>query len=154
MSEYTDADPKQFYSVVKEWHRRALPNIRTKEFEETWIDFLKGWEKIKWKIGGKLMEQIFEKAIRLEPPQVAVEKYPNHSKLKILVSLCKELQRAAGKSPFFLSARTAARLLNSYPMEISRWLFLLETDDILRVVSKGKMTKGGGIATRYRYIAN
>ncbi len=154
MPEYTDADPKQFYSVVKEWHKKALPNIRTKEFEETWIDFLKGWEKIKWKIGDKPMAQIFERAIRFEPPKIAVEKYPKNNKLKILVSLCRELQRAAGNSPFFLSARTAARLLNSYPMQTSRWLWLLETDDILKVVSKGKMTKTGGIATRFRYIAN
>jgi len=154
MPEYTDADPKQFYSVAKEWYKRALPNIRTKEFEETWIDFLKGWDKIKWKIGERPMAQIFERAIQLEPPQIAVEKYPENSKLKILVSLCRELQRAVGKSPFFLSARTAARLLNSYPMEISRWLWLLETDGILKVVSKGKMTREGGIATRFRYIAN
>jgi hypothetical protein len=39
-------------------------------------------------------------------------------------------------------------------MTVSRWFFLLETDGILKTVSKGKMTKGGGIATRFRYIGN
>ena len=104
--------------------------------------------------GEKPMAQIFEKTIQLEPPKIAVKKYPEHSKLKILVSLCKELQRAAGRSPFFLSARTTARLLNVEPMTASRWFFLLETDGILKVVSKGKMTKSGGVATRFKYIAD
>lgn len=100
------------------------------------------------------MAEIYEKAIQLEPPQIALKKYPEHSKLKILVSLCRELQRAAGNSAFFLSARTAGKLLDITPMTASRWFFLLETDDILRVVSKGRMTTEGGIATRFRYIAN
>jgi hypothetical protein len=154
MPEYTEADPKEFRSVVEQWHKKALPNIETKEFEETWIDFLKAWPKIKHKIGDEPMAKIFDKAIRLEPPQIAVEKYPDNSNLKLLVSLCRELQRAAGENPFFLDVRTAAKLLNSYPMQISRWFFLLETDGILKVISKGKMTRSGGIATRFKYIAN
>jgi hypothetical protein len=154
MPEYTDADPMQFYSVVKEWHKRALPNIRTKEFEETWIDFLRGWDKIKYKIEEKPMAEIFEGTIQLEPPEIAVEKYPDHSKLKILASLCRELQRAAGESPFFLSVRTAGKLLDVSPMQVSRWFFLLETDGILKVIAKGKMTAEGGVATRFRYTAN
>jgi hypothetical protein len=155
LPQYTEADPVQFRSVVMEWHRRALPNIRTKEFEETWIDFLKAWGKVKWKIGENPMAQVFEKTIRLEPPPIAVEKYPENDKMKLLVSLCRELQRATGKGrTFFLSCRTAANLLGVRPMTVSRWFFLLETDGILKTVSKGKMTKGGGIATRFRYIGN
>jgi hypothetical protein len=154
MPEYTDADPNQFRPVVVEWHKRALPYIETKEFEETWIDFLKGWYKVKWKIGENPMAQIFERAIQLEPPKIAVEKYPNYDNLKILVSLCRELQRAAGETPFFLSVRTAGKLLNVTPMTVSRWFFLLENDGILKVVSKGRMTGTGGVATRFKYIAN
>jgi hypothetical protein len=154
MPEYTDADPNQFRSVVEQWHEKALPNIETKEFEETWIDFLKGWHKAKWKIGESPMAQIFEKAIHLEPPKIAVKKYPDHSKLKILVSLCRELQRAAGSQPFFLTVRTGARLLKVDPMTISRWLFLLESDEILKLVSKGGTAKTVREASRYRYIAN
>ena len=154
MPQYTEADPRQFRSIVEQWHKRALPNIETKEFEETWIDFLKGWNKVKWKIGESPMAQIFEKAIQLEQPKVAVEKYPNHNKLKILVSLCRELQRAAGESPFFLSARTASKLLKIAPMTASRWFFLLETDGILRVVAKGGTSENPRKASRYRYIAN
>ena len=152
MPEYTDADPKQFRSEVIEWHKRALPNIRTKEFEETWIDFLKGWRKIKCKIGEEPMAPIFEKAIQLEPPKIAVETYPNHSKLKILVSLCSELQRAAGQNPFYLSVRTASKLLNISAMQASRWLFLLQSDGIVKLVCKGGTAETVRKASRYRYI--
>ncbi|MFH1613803.1 MAG: bifunctional DNA primase/polymerase [Planctomycetota bacterium] len=154
MPEYSEADPKEFRSIVKEWHKRALPKIQTKEFEETWIDFLKAWAKIKWKIGESPMAQIFEKAIQLEPSEIAVEKYPEHAKLKILASLCRELQRAAGRNPFFLRVRTGASLLSVTPMTISRWLFLLESDGILRTVEKGGTRENPRKATLFRYIAD
>ena len=154
MPEYMEAEPKEFRSVVEQWHKKALPNIGTKEFEETWIDFLKGWHKAKWKIGESPMAQIFEKTIQLEPPKVAVEKYPEHNKLKLLVSLCRELQRAAGENPFFLTVRTAGRLLDVAPMTISRWLFLLETDELIQTIEKGGTKENPRKATRFRYIAN
>ena len=100
------------------------------------------------------MAKIFETAIQLEPPEVAVEKYPDNSKLKILVSLCRELQRAAGSNPFFLATRTAGKLLKINPMQASRWFFLLETDGILKVVVKGGTAENPRKATRFRYIAN
>ena len=154
MPEYTDADPKQFKTAVREWHKRALPNIRTKEFEETWIDFIKAWPKIKYKIGDEPMARIFETAIQLEPPKIAMEKYPQNNKLKILVSLCRELQRAAGNNPFFLSVRTAGKLLGVSHMQVSRWFFLMEADGILKVVVKGGTAESPRNATRFRYVAN
>ena len=153
LPQFTEADPKQFRDIVRVWHTMALPKIRTKDFEGTWIDFLKGWPRIKYAKGQEPMAQIFEKAIQLEPPQVAVEKYPDNSKLKILVSLCRELQRAAGENPFFLSVRTAGKLLNVSAMEGSRCLFLLVSDEILKVIAKGGTAENPRKATRFRYIA-
>jgi hypothetical protein len=152
LPQFVDADPKQLRNIVKVWHKRALPKIRTKEFEETWIDFLKAWPKIKYKIGDEPMAKIFEKAVKLEPPNVAVEKYPANRKVQILVSLCRELQRAAGENPFYLAARTAGRLLGVSHMQASRWLFLLESDEILKVVCKGGTAEAARKATRFRYI--
>src|SRR5262249_2289974 len=34
-----DTSPAMLRGIVKEWHRRALPVIRTKDFVETWTDF-------------------------------------------------------------------------------------------------------------------
>jgi hypothetical protein len=154
LPQFSDADPKNLREFVQKWHKRALPYIRTKEFEEIWIDFLKAWPKIRHKLGDELMEQIFEKAVKLEPPNVAVEKYPANPKVQILVSLCRELQRAAGENPFYLAARTAGRLLGVSHMQANRWLFLLESDGILRIVCKGGTAETARKATRFKYIAN
>ncbi len=152
LPEYFDADPKYFEPVVREWHKRALPYIRTKEFEETWIDFLKAWQKIRWRIGDNPMSETFEKAKKSPVPNWAA-RYDN-PKLRLLVAWCKELQGRAGNGSFFLSARTAGKFLDIKPMTAYRWLFLLERDEVVEVVEKGKMTRAGGVATRFRYIAN
>jgi hypothetical protein len=152
LPEYADADPKIFEPAVRQWHRQALPNIRTQDFEETWIDFLKAWPKIRWRKGTKPMSEIFEKAKTTTVPEFAL-RYDN-PKLRLLVVWCKILQERAGNSSFFLSARTAGKYLDIDLMKANRWLFLLEQDRILEVVEKGKLTRAGGIATRFRYIAN
>lgn len=155
MPEYTEAGPRVFAPVVlREWHRRAMPNINTKEFEETLIDFMKAWPSIKYSIGESPMAEIYDRAVRLDPPAVAIEKHPDHTKLIVLISLCRELQRAAGDGPFYLSCRTAARLLDVSPKHVSRWFFLLEDEDVLRVVVKGGTRENPRLATRFRYMPN
>jgi len=152
LPEYADADPKIFEPVVRQWHRQALPNIRTQDFEETWIDFLKAWPKIRWKVGDSPMGDTFERAKGLPVPELAAH-YDN-PKLRLLAAWCKVLAEQAKDGSFFLSTRTAGKYLDVEPMTANRWLFLLEQDRILEVVEKGKLTRAGGIATRFRYIAN
>lgn len=134
-------------------HFRHMKYHVTRMAEETWIDFLKAWPRIKYAKGKEPMAKIFERAVRLEPPKIAVEMHPDHGKLKILVALCKELQRAAGDSPFYLSIRTAGRLLNVTPVTANRWLFLLTSDGILKLVSRGGTADTVRQASRYRYVA-
>ena len=144
-----DSDPRHLQSVVREWHRRALPFIGTKPFEESWINFLRAWPRVKFPKGTGPMAQIFAIAVAATLPEVA-ERY-EQQQLKLLVSLCRELQRAAGDGPFFLSVRTAARLLGVDNSTAWRWLFLLEQDGILKVEARGDQKTWK--ATRYRYIA-
>lgn len=151
MANYSDADPMQLRVIVQDWHQRALPNIRTKEFEETWIDFLKAWPQIKYPAGKEPIAMVFQNAIQLEPPPKALEKYPGHPNIQILASLCRELQRSSGEEPFFLSCRTAGQLLKVTPMTISRWMFLLEQDGFVTTVQKGGTAQTVRKATRYKF---
>jgi hypothetical protein len=73
-------------------HRRALPIIGTKPSEETWIDFLRGWSRAKYPKGGGPMAEIFAKALKADIPKVA-ERF-EQQQLRLLVSLCRELQWA------------------------------------------------------------
>jgi Bifunctional DNA primase/polymerase, N-terminal len=154
LPQYNEANPKDLREIVEQWYKLALPNIRTKEFEETWIDFLKGWGRIKYPKGEEPMAQIFQSAIEMELPAIVIQKYPDNKNLQLLACLCNELQRAAGDNPFYLSARTAGRLLKVSPMSANRWLFLLVEDGIIKVIRKGGTAQTTRKATRYKYIPN
>jgi hypothetical protein len=143
-----DADAKQLKPCVQAWHKLALPIIATKPFEETWIDFLRAWPKVRFPKGTEPMTQIFSAACAADVPAVA-EHY-EQEQLRLLVALCQELQKATGDGPFYLSCRTAGRLLGVDHTTAWRWLFLLVQDGVLQEVTKGsQQTKK---ASRYRYL--
>jgi hypothetical protein len=142
-----DADPTDLRPYVQQWHKLALPVITTEPFEETWIDFLKGWGRVKFPKGAEPMTKIFELALSSEVPDKAKEWTP---RLQLLVALCRELQRASGDGPFYLSCRTAGKLIDADFATASRYLFLLQMERVLNCTAKGK--KGGGKASRFRYL--
>ena len=64
------------------------------------------------------------------------------------------MQKACGDNPFFLSARTAAGLLEISAMQANRYLRLLVREDILVIIEKGGTAENPRKATRFRYVAN
>ncbi len=132
--------------IVKRWHERALPFINTKGFDETWSDFVNAWPNVKYALGDSPMDSLIERLQMLPPPPEAGQY--DTTGVRLLVALCVELQRQAGKGPFFLDARTAGRLLEVEPMTAWRWLQMLKTDDLLAEVVKGRPRH----ATRWRWI--
>ncbi|MHC4695956.1 MAG: bifunctional DNA primase/polymerase, partial [Planctomycetota bacterium] len=145
-----DADPCDFRSIVKAWHKLALPVIRTKPFEETWIDFLQAWPKVKYPKGAGPMDVIFERATAAKLPAEAMQY--EQPQVRLLVSLCRELQRHTGERPFYLGCRTAGRLLDVHHKTAWRWLLLLAKDGILCVSEKGGLLKNRFRATRFFYV--
>lgn len=148
LPDYRDADPRSLDDVVRQWHQQAKPFIGTPDFEETLIDFRKGWAKVKHPRGMEPMAEIVAKAFAAAVPEVA-EKYESEP-VRRLTALCRELQRAAGAGPFYLSCHTAGRLLGADPKSANRWLFFLEDEGILQTVEKGSNRTQR--ATRYRYL--
>ena len=131
-----DAPVQPLRPIVQEWHRRALPVITTKPFDETWLDFMFAWKNVKVPMGSG-------------PLELAAEAY-DIPEVRLLASICRELQRHAGDGVFFLACRTAQRLLGIERHETAwRWLLLLEGDDLLHVETRGDRS---GRATRYRYM--
>ncbi len=150
VASFSDADAKDLKPHVKQWHQLALPVIGTRPFEETWIDFLRAWPRVKFPKGSEPIARILERALSEAIPREAAGY--EQTDLKLLVSLCRELQRTAGSGPFYLSCRTAGRLLEKQHTTIWRWLFLLENDGLLEVVHRGSQRTRK--ATRYRYLGN
>lgn len=125
--------------VVKLWHTQAVEVIKTKSFDETWSDFVDGWPRVKF-ARGVLLASILKRA-REQPPPPEASKYDSEP-VRLLVSLCRELQVNAGREPFYLSARMAEELLGVPRVQVNRWMRMLQADGVLVLVELGTL---GGI---------
>jgi hypothetical protein len=144
-----DADLACLRPLVRRWHELALPVIRTKPFEESWVDFAEGWRLVKLPAGAGPLEALWAEALAAPLPPAAMG-YGDEG-VRRLVAFCYRLQRHAGRSPFFLACRTAGALLGTNHVAAWRWLRLLEIDGVLARVSTGSRAKRR--ANEYRYVA-
>jgi hypothetical protein len=143
-----DADLTDLKPIVRRWHQLALPVIRTKPFEETWLDFADGWQRVKYPAGAGPLEMLWRQALAEAPPSAALDY--EQAGVRNLVAFCRQLQRQAGQGAFFLACRTAGTLLGVHYRTAWSWLQLLEIDGVLhRVTTGSKVTKR---ANEYRYI--
>jgi len=149
MSHLADADSRALRPLVQRWHDKAGPRIGRRPCEETLIDFLRAWPKVEYAAGTGPLVDLLEKA-RHAPAETA-DGYEQPA-LRLLVSLARQLHRTAGGGPWYLSCRTAARLLGVTHDTAARWLFLLTQDGVLKLVSRG--TQATRKASEYRYTAN
>jgi hypothetical protein len=145
-----DAEPRDLTPIVRRFHQRALPHIRTKPFEETLVDFLRGWPRVRFPLGTEPMALVLHKVATTPLPEAA-EQF-EQEKFKILVSLCRELQRNAGAGEFYLSCRTAGRLIGVCHTHANNWLFLMVQLGVLEEVIKGSALTQR--ASRYRYLGD
>jgi hypothetical protein len=143
-----DADVGSLKPLVRQWHGLALPVIRTKPFEESWLDFADAWARVKFPAGTGPLEDLWQQA-RAEGPPPAALAYEQEG-LRLLVGLCRRLQQHAGEGTFFLACRTAGALLRVDHTVAWRWLRVLEIDGVLRRVSTG--SKAARRANEYRYF--
>ncbi|MCE9590085.1 MAG: bifunctional DNA primase/polymerase [Planctomycetes bacterium] len=147
-----NADVRDLRPLVRQFHELALPFIGTKDFDETWTDFIYGWGRVKHP-RGCVMNAILDRAKSVPMPAEA-NRYETPA-LRLLVAVCHELQVKAGDGPFYLSARMAGELLAQPAMTAWRYLGTLAGDGVLQVVQRGENAKGAARrrATRYRYVA-
>lgn len=141
-----DAPKSELKELVRQWHSRALPFIRTKGFDMTWAEFLTSWKRTR---KGAMLEP-YEVALRTadaaEPPASAMQ-YED-PQVRRLVGWCREMQRASEET-FFLATRVIGRLLGISHTQAGKWMFMLEEDGILSMVSQGNRVT----APHYNYVA-
>jgi hypothetical protein len=149
LPDLASADLAILRPIIVEWHRRALPVIRTKPFTDSWADFIEAWPRVKF-AAGKGVIAAFNRAVEREPPRKVAELYTEPS-VHLLASLCRELQLNAGDGPFFLDCRTAGRLVGIHHTTAWRLLtVVLPADGILASGAKG--SNATRKANEYRYI--
>lgn len=130
--------------IVEEWHKAALPVIRTKDFCETWSDFVHAWPKACLPLEN-VLAIAWERA-KSEPEPAVAKKYDSEP-VRRLICLCMALARLSPDLHFFLSTHAAGKLLTVHPGQIHRWIKMLIADELLEEVKRGDQYR----ATRYRW---
>lgn len=135
-------------SVVRQWFEQALPVIGTKDWETTWADFQRQWAAVRSFGGGSLQAAVM--AAKASDPPAAALRYQGQ-RMRLLVTLCAELQRLNGTDPFYLSCRNAALAIGIKSHKTAwRWLRDLILDGVLELTAQGTVGIAGR-ANEYRY---
>lgn len=140
-----DAPRDELRVVVMEWHRLALPVIGTKDFATTWIDFLRGWEKVRSPHGATLAAILSGMDCGAPLPDAIVALGYGEAGNR-LYRICMALQAHAGDEPFFVSARQAGEMTGMHFTDASKVLSAFVADSVLELVARGV----GRVASRYR----
>lgn len=132
--------------VVEEWHRRALPVIRTKPFDDTWADFVYGWKRAR---SGILCDPVAAamKDVDAEifPPEAT--RFDSEES-KRLLALCWHLARLDSSGGFFLSCGKAATVLQISRVTINKRLHLFVSEGLLAVEHEHSEYR----ATRFKWL--
>lgn len=148
LSERSAEDLEEVFEV---WYRASLPYIRTKDRLTNYGEFCLIWNWVKCPWGTKLMSEIKAQAESSPTPASAVQ-HELSEEQALLLKVCRELQRLAGDTPFFLSARTAADTVGVHWTTASAWLRAFVAIGWLSLERKG--TRAKQRATEYRYLAD
>ncbi len=137
-------------TLFDRWYRRAEPFLLDgQNRDEYWFEFLDALEHVKCPLGEDVITLAWERAQNSKVPKVA-EQFV-HPQIRMLVSLCRELQRSAGESSFYLACRTVARLFHlTTHTTAALWLRGLTKCKIIRETEKGGPQTNK--ASRYKYL--
>lgn len=144
-----DAPLGRLEPIVRSWHGLAMPNIKTRDWDTTWADFIIAWDRCKHAKGSSDVEtNILGNAESLPVPKCA--KRYDTDPVRALVAVCAALQALDPSGPFFLSVRAAGKAIGIRHRIAWAYLRMLTKDGILEVAEPGNEYT----ATRYRYIAS
>ncbi|MBA2704462.1 MAG: hypothetical protein H0U60_11485 [Blastocatellia bacterium] len=136
--------------IFGQWYERAKPFLRAeKTFDDYLFEFLTSFDGVRHLLDEDVVDEAWVRANTAPLPKVA-ECFETQS-VRLLVGLCRELQRIAGHQPFLLACRTVARLFgHATHTTAASWLRGLASARIIEVVEQGSAQTNR--ASRYRYI--
>jgi hypothetical protein len=137
-------------SAFAAWWRSALPLLpRERAFDEFRLSFLDTMSRVRSPLGSNSLDEAIKRADSTPLPAIT-QRYGSSPKLQRLVAVCYHLQILAGTNPFFVSARSAARVMgDTCKTQASKLLNGLVCDGVLIIVTKG--LPGQKKATRFRF---
>jgi hypothetical protein len=133
-----------YNAIFDKWKAASRPFLRPTH--DYFIEFLAKLDCVTVP-KGETLQVAFERAKRREPPSKVL--VIRNEGVRLLASLCRELQEMAGNQPFMLCQMSAAKLFgHSSHRSISNWIKALKTLDVLKIANPWRQGK----ATRYSYV--
>ena len=138
-------DPETLRPLVERWHQAALPNIRTKGFDETWVDFEIAWSRITQPAGADL------------PTVMALAERDGYSNgtgninHDHVARLIRSAARVRGGSDFFMDYRTMGKCVGLSAIAARAIARELIECGLLMIVENGTIGTRGK-ATVWRWL--
>lgn len=146
-AQHPNATKTERRAMVREWHSKALPNIRTQEIAVSFEDFERAWLQFKQVHGAEL-----ESALRRteQPPESvkSLDYGPAATRMvEIMFRLHLHQQHRHAGDPIIMGVRKAGELLGVDKSDAHKILKCLQRDGVLELVKKGEMPR----ASRWRW---
>lgn len=129
-------------AFVSRWHQYNLSNMQTKEFDETWVEFLYNLQRVDFPFGQSISDVLSD----LPELPVELQDHGLGAKATFLLQLCLGLARRSDDGVFFLSGHVAANHLECSAQWTYKLLSVFVDRGYLELLSKGVRTK----ASEYR----
>jgi hypothetical protein len=124
--------------IVEHWWERTLPTIRTKDFRESWIDFVVAWQRVRSPGEGAILTGVGEWVrAQTDDPLMRLE------------LACEAIQSRQGDQTFFLGCRTAAGLIGTSKSHAAKLLAQLVEARVLRVEKPSDNPQRKAVVYRY-----
>lgn len=130
------------HAFVLRWHEFNLPNMETKDFDETWVDFLYGLHRVNVPYGQSLEEVL----AALPDLPSELRDHGLGDKGTVLLQMCLGLAQRSVDGVFFLSGHVASKYLDCTPQWAYKLFSLFVDNGFLELISKGVRSK----ASEYR----
>lgn len=147
INELAQCNGLQLRTAMEWWFKAARGIIGTKDWDESWSDFLHAWDNVKTPFG-ESMQAALETARKSPIPSCAVHFEAEPTRL--LVRICRELQRRNNGNPFFLDCRNAGEAIGTNKDSAMKRLRLLVKTGVLIRIKKGHT----GRASEYLYTGD
>ena len=135
----------QYKAIFDKWESASRPFLRAGH--DYFTEFLAKLDCVTVP-KGETLQAAFERAKRREPPPKVL--VIRNEGVRLLASLCRELQEMGGDQPIMLHQMSIAKLFGfSHHRNISNWIKALKALDVLKPVEPWSREK----AARYFYIA-
>lgn len=150
LKRFGQIDAKIRLEIIRDWHRRALPKIRTKPFRDTQVAFERAWQRATVPLGSPQLKQALAVASDARLP-LCCEQYAG-THFERLVRLILALHQIHGGGQFYLGCRTAATCIDLSFAQCARMLRILNDDGIIEVANYDVQI--GVRAREYRYVGH